>query len=470
MASLKDEELEDHCFCCKNEITTVTRRYFGKLFCAYCYKVNFPKKTCKICNQEKRIFMHEEQCQSCLTDQMSCIRCKKKKVKIGKILSEGIICNSCSKYYRPLKICSECGGKRRDVHIYSLFDKNKPYCSRCVRHKFHQKCSICRNITLIFICGLDKKLFCKRCFSNVKTCKECHIPIPAGKWTNYCKDCSQKILFDKRKEEYAGCLDPIIADLFNKLSEYIRENRGEGNAARALMLLRPIFTTINNHFLISRVFPSLNLISFDIKRSEVKHKRLILSYFTVLLCQDSTEFFIKEQISKQILQIKSDNYYYECFISYTKKIMKKATLLHSKRLAITSAVILLNFINKLKVELEQQHIDQFCWLYWGQRASVTGFITHLNQYFDLSLKIKKQEYFQFELKRESTARIEQQILDILSNSKICNKNFLLRKVFTYMHNVEFPKDLERLDLFKIITIKDKIRLKNIEFYLPPLAN
>lgn len=107
--------------------------------------------------------------------------------------------------------------------------------------------------------------------------------------------------------------------------------------------------------------------------------------------------------------------------------------------------MLLRFVNKLKVEMQQQHVDQFCWLYWGQRALITGVITHFNHCFDLSLKIKKQEYFQFELKRESTKRIEQQILDALSDLKKYNKNFLLRKVFTYMHNVEFSKDLEKLD-------------------------
>ena len=221
----------------------------------------------------------------------------------------------------------------------------------------------------------------------------------------------------------------------------------------------------------------INSVDFNLKESEITPIQKETLDKIALILNSKKEFAIsfspsfdekneKEKIANQILKISITNQFYDCFTSYVEKINKKTSQLHSKRLAITSAVMFVRFVNILeKKEINQIIVDQFCWLYWGQRASLTGFINHLNIYYDLKLIIKDKGKFVFEKRRESKVRLEQQIISILLIAESTVKNHLLQKVFTYMHNIEFPDDLKNVDVVRLVSVKDSVRLKGITFYL-----
>lgn len=237
------------CFACQCELETAKRKYFGKYFCNYCYQKYFIKKTCFTCEKQKRIYKSEQVCQSCLTKIMPCIHCSKTGVKIGLILDAGIVCNSCAYHFRTLKICDLCGQKKRNVHIYSLIDERKKYCYQCVKFKFHEKCTACKNKELIYYCDLQRQPYCKRCTLIEKTCQICHQQIPAGKRANKCNSCSYKILLNSRTKKALHGLEPHVMNLFECLFNHLYDHNGVENTAKVIPYLHPVILQINNYFL-----------------------------------------------------------------------------------------------------------------------------------------------------------------------------------------------------------------------------
>lgn len=397
---------------------------------------------------------------------MPCIHCSKTGVKIGLILDAGIVCNSCAYHFRALRICDLCGQKKRNVHIYTIIDEIKKYCYQCVKFKFHEKCTACKNKELIHYCDLQRQPYCKRCTLIEKTCQICHQRIPAGKRANKCNSCSYKILLNSRTKKALHGLEPNVMNLFECLFNHLYDHKGVENTAKVIPYLHPVILQINNYFLQYQKLP--NMLSVDLlKTSKFKHYHFILSFLHDYMSQDYKDFKVSQMISRQTNKLNKNSPHFNEFKKYIAKIQKRQITLHSKRLAITSAVMILTFTKLVGANcLCQKIVDQFCWLYWGQRASITGFINHINMTCNLSLKIKKEEYFKFEQRRESKMRLEQQILDICIELKVIDKNTLLKKILAYMHNIELPKDLEKLDLINIMSLKDKIRLRNLTFPLP----
>ena len=466
MESIVDEIEVKICFGCKVELDIPKRKYFGKVFCDYCYQRKFIRKTCNLCQNNKRIFEQDDTCQTCLVQTLPCIRCNRIGQKIGKLVEQGIICNSCSVFFRKLRKCDECGKEKRYIHNYSLFDSQKIYCSQCIKKLFHQKCSSCKNKNFIYACNLKQDKFCKKCFLNKKYCRICHIDIPAGSWTTECRSCGAKRLFIERKEEYVKEFDPLVRSLYEAVLNILCEQKGYIIAARMVLQLSPVFKQMNRYYFEFKILPSSSLVKNELKKFKVNYTNLILKVMHDVGSRNHEEFLIKEKIANQILKISITNQFYDCFTSYVEKINKKTSQLHSKRLAITSAVMFVRFVNILeKKEINQIIVDQFCWLHWGQRASLTGFINHLNIYYDLKLIIKDKGKFVFEKRRESKVRLEQQIISILLIAESTVKNHLLQKVFTYMHNIEFPDDLKNVDVVRLVSVKDSVRLKGITFYL-----
>ncbi|MDV4339626.1 hypothetical protein MSG81_07045 [Acinetobacter baumannii] len=112
MESIVDEIEVKICFGCKVELDIPKRKYFGKVFCDYCYQRKFIRKTCNLCQNNKRIFEQDDTCQTCLVQTLPCIRCNRIGRKIGKLVEQGIICNSCSVFLENLENVMNVGKKK----------------------------------------------------------------------------------------------------------------------------------------------------------------------------------------------------------------------------------------------------------------------------------------------------------------------------------------------------------------------
>lgn len=276
MESIVDEIEVKICFGCKVELDIPKRKYFGKVFCDYCYQRKFIRKKCNLCQNNKRIFEQDDICQACLVQTLPCIRCNRIGRKIGKLVGQGIICNSCSVFFRKLRKCDECGKEKRNIHNYSLFDSQKIYCSVCVKNLFHQKCSSCKNKSFIYACNLEQDKFCKRCFLDKKYCQICHIDIPAGSWAKNCLDCGAKNLFMERKKEYVKEFDPVVRNLYEAVLNVLREQKGYIIAARMVLQLSPVFKQMNRYYFEFKVLPSSSLVKNELKKFKVNYTNLIL--------------------------------------------------------------------------------------------------------------------------------------------------------------------------------------------------
>lgn len=52
--------------------------------------------------------------------------------------------------------------------------------------------------------------------------------------------------------------------------------------------------------------------------------------------------------------------------------------------------------------------------------------------------------------------LKQQIISTLLSSESTVKNHLLQKVFTYMHDIEFPNDLKNVSVVRLVCVKVKL--------------
>ncbi len=115
-----------------------------------------------------------------------------------------------------------------------------------------------------------------------------------------------------------------------------------------VLQLSPVFKQMNRYYFEFKILPSSSLVKNELKKFKVNYTNLILKVMHDVGSRNHEEFLIKEKIANLILKISITNQFYDCFTSYVEKINKKTSKLHSKRLAITSAVMFVRFVNILE--------------------------------------------------------------------------------------------------------------------------
>lgn len=467
MAQSKNENDLNFCFGCKVDVVHIKRKHFGKRFCDYCYQTHFIKKSCSLCQIEKRIYHLDEACQSCLVATLPCIKCQKIGRPTGKLVTDGFVCKTCSPFFRKPKQCFICKKYKRCTYNSLMDFENKRYCYQCLKSEFYEKCTSCKNQSFIYVCSVDtKNSLCQKCFLKIKECTVCQIRLPAGVRANKCKSCSDRLLFEKRKKIIKTDLQLKTISFVEELTEKLLSLKGYNLASRILVEFSPILRSIDQHYLKFNELPSAEYIVKNIEKYEISHQKSLTKLIYNLRGEDIEHLRTLEKIKKQIAKINESYPEYNVFSSYIDKIKRKNTLINSKRLAITSAAMFIEFMYVLdKNIVDQESLDQFIWLYWGQRASLTGFINHINKVQNLTLMIAPPEHFLFQKKRESTKRLEQQILSLLKDNSKSSQDIILHKVFSYMHNLEFPRILQKINVMKLLKNHDEIRLKGIVFFV-----
>ena len=121
--SIKFRVFAKNCNFCNSALTNWDYRYKEKHYCRNCYENSFVSKTCIVCNKNKKIHKDSKEsiCKFCEVTNLPCTRCGKTEFTVGKILKNGVVCNSCVKYYKEPKICSCCN---KDVETHELGHAN----------------------------------------------------------------------------------------------------------------------------------------------------------------------------------------------------------------------------------------------------------------------------------------------------------------------------------------------------------
>lgn len=154
-----------NCFHCNNKLSNWDFVYKENHYCRICYEYLFHLNTCSVCKKKKRIYKYLKTpiCKICEVANKPCVRCGKIKKKFGKILKDGVVCNTCYVYFKEPQKCSCCNKYSATVSNRTLLESEKRLlCGSCY-NKTLPICSSCHYRKKPFSYTLNKKPLCKAC-------------------------------------------------------------------------------------------------------------------------------------------------------------------------------------------------------------------------------------------------------------------------------------------------------------------
>lgn len=185
---LTENVIEHDCHGCNQSVSFIKKRYKGKKYCSTCYGRIFKKQLCPSCGDFARLPRDDEQaiCNECIKKQ-PCIRCNQTNKPIGKLTEYGVVCNSCSVYFRPIEPCERCCTPSQKLTRISRFNDDLRVCPKCATRDY-ETCPSCQKHRLLQSDASGQKK-CKKCRDNPqKSCKACRCMITAG-CADLCDNC-----------------------------------------------------------------------------------------------------------------------------------------------------------------------------------------------------------------------------------------------------------------------------------------
>lgn len=445
------------CELCGKSVEKFQRKYKGKGYCSTCYAYLFKKNKCTKCGEDKRIYRYLQPpaCQRCELKGQPCIRCGKAKFSLGKIIEDGPVCNSCSKYYRPKKSCSICGKKVNNVSKRLKHAETKPICDKCFNKKHFVSCFRCKQRAAPFLFDFKRNAYCKPCATKPdKNCIKCGAILPAGHHSNTCYDCHalaklQRIL-RQRKEEICQ----QTHQLYQNYSNWLLDRREPRFTSRQIIRDYEIFVFLDEWFTKNSEWPIYKEFANALTIQKTR-KHLLTTTFL----DDWKIFSVDEKIKAEIGDLNTinrllekiptesalrhylDGYYTEMLDRYNQG----KTSARSFRLALTPVVAMLKLgLKQDKTSPDNELIKQYLWLHYGQRAAITGFINFLKNEMAVGIEMPKSKYFKFTRPAESKARIKQQFISLLRSNDYNQAQYIIMAV-EYFHNIKFPTELSKLE-------------------------
>ena len=177
---LTENVIAHDCHGCNQPVSFIKKRYKGKKYCSTCYARIFKKRLCPSCGDFARLPRDDEQaiCNECIKKQ-PCIRCNQTNKPIGKLTEYGVVCNSCSVYFRPIEPCERCGTPSQKMTRISRFNDDLRVCPKCATRDY-ETCPSCQKHRLLES-DVSGQRMCKKCRDKPqKFCKACHSMIAAG--------------------------------------------------------------------------------------------------------------------------------------------------------------------------------------------------------------------------------------------------------------------------------------------------
>ncbi len=380
----------------------------------------------------------------------TCIRCEKTKFKIGKKLTNGVVCNSCSIYFKKPKVCTLCKKEKLDISRRRLENGSlKKICGNCYT-KTLSICSSCGYRRKIFSISKSQKPICKICYTEVnRACIKCNKLIPAG-YGNICKECNYTNTLDKKTLFLSNSLSKYTNKIFIDYSYWLTKKRGILFASLNIQKYYEYFFILDEIASDIRRLPKYEEILYKLNIQKLKKHKLAITFLdekNIIKINHSIKtdqenfILIKKYLSdfenntNEYMLIKE---YYEYLL---EKLEKGITTVRSIRLSLTPAVKFLKYCNNFRNNTPSNFIlEGYLWLYTGQKAAITGFINFLKneKSIDISIKDIKQPIFQSPT--TSKTILKQRLLDLMKLSNITkNKEQLYyRTLIGYIHNIEIP--------------------------------
>lgn len=415
-------------------------------------------------------------CKFCQVKDRPCIRCNKKEYTPGKITEHGPVCNSCSKYFRPYRNCTQCSKLSYDVSNRTISDvETKLLCSSCY-NKSLPTCSKCHKQRKAFSFDANKPI-CKICTAEgTRVCKQCSKEFPAGRG-RICSDCSYKNTLDRKVTFATQSLSTFMSEEFLGFSNWLEKRRGllfptihiqkyyayffDLDQLTQELNRYPTYEEVVANFTVARTRQNLLVTLFlDEIKLIIVDKKVKVEYANIDMIDRYLKVFGQDTVNEKYIRRYAE-YLHD-------KLKRNKTTVRSIRLALTPAIKLLQYSEQYEgIGLNSKILQAYLWVYSGQMSAVTGFVNFLNRSYKFDLVLVRRR---IALSRPKASRLQlkQKLIALLrkpqANAKY--KGVLLKVYIEYAHQVRIPEDVKLLvSEIKKVRGDSYVRLAGREFYV-----
>lgn len=443
-SNLTENMIEHDCQGCNKSVSKIKKRYKGKKYCSTCYARIFKKRICPSCGDFARLPRIDEQavCNECIKKQ-PCIRCNQYNKPIGKLTEYGVVCNSCSVYFRPIEPCERCGTPSQKLTRISRFNDDLRVCPKCSTRDY-ETCPMCQKHRLLESDASGQKA-CKKCRDNPhKSCISCHRLIAAG-CADLCDDCYwHKNLWNKFEQNQNAFQSSYLKQQYENYTNWLEKKVGSHKAALYINKHTHFFLKTEMHWNQSvptpmqllAVLRSSGLRKFELVTQWLKEVHDIqIDTDNKIICSE------RDQMEKLVQSILQPSLAYDVVLEYKNKLEEKIkrgdTSIRSARLALKPAVALMLSMGQESTQLPNlEHIKAYLADYSGQAATLTGFISFLNENYGTSidyLGLKKSNFLMTKRKQKLENKIIALTQTDLSNNKAITS--WVRNGLRYFHQL-----------------------------------
>lgn len=448
---LTENVIEHDCHGCNQSVSFIKKRYKGKKYCSTCYARIFKKRLCPSCGDFARLSRDDEQaiCNECIKKQ-PCIRCNQTNKPIGKLTEYGVVCNSCSVYFRPIEPCERCGTPSQKLTRISRFNDDLRVCPKCATRDY-ETCSSCQKHRLLESDKLGQRT-CKKCRDNPqKSCKACHCMIAAG-CADLCDDCYwHQNLWDKFDQNQKIFESSYLKQHYESYIGWLEKKVGSHKAA--------LYINKHTHFFIKTEIdwnlsvPTPKQLLVRLRSSGLRKFELVIQWFEevhdIQIDTDNKKICSeRDQMEKLVQSILQPSLAYDVVLEYKNKLEEKIkrgdTSIRSARLAVKPAVALMLSMGREDSQLPNlDHIKTYLSDYSGQAAALTGFINFLNVNHGTSidyLSFKKSNFLNTKRKK----KLEREIISLIQTDLSKSENLIswVRNGLRYFHQLSYVDSLK----------------------------
>lgn len=379
---------------CGRKDQKITRNLFGHHYCATCYAREFKPRACSQCGEISRLLKKLDTpiCTPCQKKQ-PCLRCGKTKFALGKLLSSGPVCNACSVHYRESKPCDACGELSQKRSRVTRLGHDLRLCPKCARLD-HASCEACRRHRVLHTSSEGRQL-CNVCLKEgERQCQQCGQAFPAGRG-HTCEVCYWQALLEKRiQAQQEAYHSEKVRFCFTQFGQWLGERVGTQKASVTLKNYQTFFKTLDE---VWGKVPSYQVLVSHFSPEGLRRVRLPMQWLA-----DTNQILVDEafrdeeaerrRIEKLVRRGSITDTTRKWIEEYRDQLISKyddgKVRLNTVRNALTAAVKFLEYcVDEDAVCVDQKNLSGYLKAYAGQRASISGFVSYLNQAQDLSLSL-----------------------------------------------------------------------------------
>ncbi|MGQ1305351.1 transposase [Acinetobacter baumannii] len=453
---------EQNCGGCEKVVDKFKKRYKADKYCSTCYARIFKKRLCPSCGEEARLPKNDDQaiCNQCIKKQ-PCIRCNQIDKPIGKITEYGLVCNSCSVYFRPIERCERCDTPTQLLTKISRFGDDLRVCQKCATRDY-ETCPSCHKYRFLEQSDTGVKI-CKKCRDeSYKKCVQCSTMLPAG-YSDLCDNCYwHKNLWQKAHRNIKILQYSHLQSQYENYVNWLESKVGANKAA--LYINKHTHFFIKTEELWAYSIPTAEQLLALLRTSGLRRFELVVDWLydthNISFSLEDKDFCSQmDQIDKLVATLLQPSTAYEVILAYKSELygrMKNGkTNIRSLKLAMKPAVMLMHYTCASNDELPNlEHVKEYLIKFSGQAAALTGFINFLNKNYDTSIDYVAFKKSRF-LNEKRKQNLENEIVGLMKKELINKKDILdwARNGLRYFHNMSYLDTL-KIKIDMIIDAED----------------